>query len=336
MKILHIMAGTGTTSIPMQWVYLLKKEGHNVDFFGKSNKGYINSLLRAKRLADKKTYQVVHLHHTFGALVYLLFYPKTQKAVLSYHRNYKTMNILSQIIHLLASLKSKNIITNSSYTKRTLPKVILSKCNTQIIYNGVNWNEISYQDKRNIFYPSDQIFNIVSVGRLIPEKNYDELIRFIALAKNENNLPSLRLTIIGNGKEREKLLSLITKLNLNEHVYLAGELPRLEVISKLRSFQVFYMPSLTEGFCNAMVEAMASEVPILCTPTGALPEVLENGGWIARGTSAEDLLENFIAYFKSTDDEKNKRLKQAMSRAQFFSMNNTIQDFITFYEKLAK
>jgi glycosyltransferase involved in cell wall biosynthesis len=112
--------------------------------------------------------------------------------------------------------------------------------------------------------------NLVSVGRLSPEKALHHLIA--ALAK----LPAqTHLTIIGDGPLREPLQAQCRQLRLEDRVTFLGirdDIPRL-----LAGMDVFVMPSLREGLPIALLEAMAAGCAPVASAVGAIPEVLDQG-----------------------------------------------------------
>src|SRR5699024_4498136 len=90
---------------------------------------------------------------------------------------------------------------------------------------------------------SSQNFNIVSMGRLSPEKNFANLIEAFALFLKE--VPRSTLFILGEGALRKELEELITRLNLQEHVFLLGHLENPFQFMKKSEF--FVLPTKYEG-----------------------------------------------------------------------------------------
>ncbi|MFN4299844.1 MAG: glycosyltransferase family 4 protein [Thermaurantimonas sp.] len=115
-------------------------------------------------------------------------------------------------------------------------------------------------------------FRILTVGRLHWKKGLDTLIQAIRIL-NEKNL-NLHLDIVGEGPEREKLVFLAHQLGLSEIVFFHGALNQFHVRDFLAQAQVFVHPSLSEGISNAVMEAMAMELPIVCTDAGGMSELI--------------------------------------------------------------
>lgn len=86
---------------------------------------------------------------------------------------------------------------------------------------------------------------------------------------------NIQYEIIGEGTERECLTYAINDLGLNDRVFLRGYLKHAEVIAHLAAGHLFFMPSIQEGFCNAVIEAQAMELPVVVTDAEGLKENID-------------------------------------------------------------
>lgn len=123
-------------------------------------------------------------------------------------------------------------------------------------------------------------FVIGYVGRLVPEKGIDTLIR--AAARLEG---AWRVEIIGQGPERPVLERLARSLNIADRVAFSGQVPSMRMPAFLRGLDVLVIPSRTrpnwkEQFGRVIVEAMACVVPVIGSDSGAIPDVVGDGGLI--------------------------------------------------------
>ncbi len=131
---------------------------------------------------------------------------------------------------------------------------------------------------------SEEAILLASVGRLHPVKNFDGLIRAMSL------LPArVRLTVWGDGGEREKLRAIVDSLALGDRVTLPGESQNMG--DALEGVDIYVQPSKSEGFGFAVAEAMLHGKPVVVTPCGGLPEQVDNGvtGLVADDYSPEAL-----------------------------------------------
>ncbi len=144
-----------------------------------------------------------------------------------------------------------------------------------VIYNGVGeaTRRLSRSEARKRLGIGAEEFAVGSVARLEPNKGIRYLVN--ATGSLSRRIAGLRVIIIGVGSERKSLEGLVKKLGLENVVIFCGFLPN--AVELLEAFDVFAMPSLSEGFGLAAVEAMASRVPVVATRVGGLTEIFEDG-----------------------------------------------------------
>jgi glycosyltransferase involved in cell wall biosynthesis len=110
-----------------------------------------------------------------------------------------------------------------------------------------------------------------AVGRLEPEKRFDLLLRLAAELKAAN----IVVVIAGEGSMRPSLISQAASLGLTPRLLLLGQ--RMDVRDLLQAFDVYVQTSDTEGIPNAVLEAMATETPVVATNVGGTSELIEDG-----------------------------------------------------------
>jgi glycosyltransferase involved in cell wall biosynthesis len=149
--------------------------------------------------------------------------------------------------------------------------------NTLVIYNGIErYSHIESIDKNAIRkelgiqndYPI-----ILNAGRLAPQKAQCDIISAAMMLK-ENGMP-VNMIIAGDGTLRECLDKQIENLNLADVVKLVGF--RDDIARLLEVSDIFLLPSLEEGLPIALLEAMSARVPIIATPVGEVPMIIEHG-----------------------------------------------------------
>lgn len=177
-----------------------------------------------------------------------------------------------------------------------------------LINNGISPNKVVLCrigvklpkiEKTNSF--SKDIKNIVSVGRLVDKKGFDDLI--IAFAKLSPTNPNLRLKIVGDGPNRKHLLSLTKTFGLADKIEFSGSLAHAEVLKIISSADLFVLASKTarngdmEGIPVVLMEAMASYVPVISTSHSGIPELINDKvtGLIASENSPNQLA-NIISF----------------------------------------
>jgi glycosyltransferase involved in cell wall biosynthesis len=112
-----------------------------------------------------------------------------------------------------------------------------------------------------------------TVGRLTGVKQQDLLVRAVANIRERH--PDIRLLIVGEGPERERLEVLSAKLGLTGRVHFAGYQPRPE--EYLGVMTVFALTSRSEGFPVSLLEAWLAGIPTVCSQVGGIPNVVTHG-----------------------------------------------------------
>jgi glycosyltransferase involved in cell wall biosynthesis len=131
------------------------------------------------------------------------------------------------------------------------------------------------------------------VGRLSFEKGHDVLLR--AFAQLRGRGCAARLVIVGDGPERGALEKLAAELGLGGDVLMPGYVPEME--RHLRSFDLFVLPSRTEGSPVVLQEALRASLPIVATAVGGVPATLSDGraGQLVPPEDTEALTEALVA-----------------------------------------
>lgn len=162
---------------------------------------------------------------------------------------------------------------------------------------------------------------IVTVGRLSREKGHEVLIR--AFAEMQNKVWTLH--IVGDGNERESLLALCKDLGILNRVLFHGHLKNFSKI--LGESDIFVLPSLYEGFPNALVEAMSVPLPCISSNCVAGPsDIIHHGinGMLYETGNIEEL-----TYMLNTLIE-NKDLRITIAN-EAINIRNTLE-----FNKIAK
>jgi len=178
---------------------------------------------------------------------------------------------------------------------------------------------------------------IGTVGRLQPVKDQATLLRgFARLRDTQPELwPRLRLAVVGSGPLEQALHDLAAQLGVQRQVWLSGA--RDDVPAILASFDVFVLPSLSEGISNTILEAMACGLPVLATGVGGNLELVRDGacGRYFRPGDVDGLAALLAAY---GGDAGLRSAHGAASRkiaVEQFSMAAMVNNYMAVYDSAA-
>tara|TARA_Y100000034_G_scaffold132832_1_gene196761 strand:- start:423 stop:1568 length:1146 start_codon:yes stop_codon:yes gene_type:complete len=191
------------------------------------------------------------------------------------------------------TLKWNKIISVSEFTKNRLIKTGIKKANIEVIPNGININK--YQKKETKYKNP----TICSISRLTSQKRIKDLILATSIVKKE--VPTIKLRIIGQGKELKNLKELTERLGLKRDVRFEGFVGHhRDVIKILKKSHIFCLPSILEGFGIVIIESMASRTPYVSSDIPVLREVTREGkgGLIFKRKNYKDLAEKIKLLIK--------------------------------------
>lgn len=142
------------------------------------------------------------------------------------------------------------------------------------------------------FNDSDKL--IITTSRLVKKNGTKDLIESLV------NLPSdFKLLILGDGDERDSLVSLAKKLMINDRVFFFGLVSHSDLPKYLWSSDVFCRPSLSEGLGNSFLEAMLAGLPTIATRVGGIPDFLIDNvnGWFCETENPVSIAEKIKQVF---------------------------------------
>lgn len=197
----------------------------------------------------------------------------------------------------------------------------------RVIENGVDLSRFGAEGRRDA---SGQQPVLIMVGRLDSIKRHDLLLETLARSPN---LPPWRLEIVGDGPEREALLSLCGRLNLAQRVEFLGQ--RDDVPDLLANADVFLLISDSEGMSLSLIEALASGLPSIATKAGNNSELVRdgwNGCLIDPGSSVqlEGALEKLL-------EDRELRLSFGVNSREMsagLDLHHTLSAYLRLYERL--
>jgi N-acetyl-alpha-D-glucosaminyl L-malate synthase BshA len=230
------------------------------------------------------------------------------------------------------SINNSDIVTAvSKNLKQTTNRLFNIKNDIKVVYNFIDVEKYDLLKETEckriaLAKPNERILTHISNFR--PVKRVEDVIKVFYEVNKE--IPS-KLLMIGEGPERIKAESLVNKLKISDDVIFLGN--SNEVAKILCYSDVFLLPSETESFGLAALEAMAAKTAVISTNTGGLPEVNIHGetGFLSDLGNIEDMARNAISILQ--DDKTLNRFKEnAKEHTKRFSLENILPVYEDIYK----
>ena len=264
---------------------------HVPAFYGIHGRNVWKHVQEIHRIIKEHHIAVVHFYfhfeNTFAPFIRIL-HPKVKllRSIVGFDRE---LPFYRKTLVSMSLSTVPNCVYISQYIKRlyedTYP--LLKKKHTRIIYNGaVNVKPVSMSlEKRNI---------LVTTSGLCERKNVGVLIEAMNLIRNYYGRKDIKLYILGDGPEREKITDRVIRYGLQEQVLLVGYTTHVPVY--LNRCAIYVHPATTEGFGIAVTEAMEMYCPCIVSDRGALPELVKDGenGFVVSAYNAKEWAEKIL------------------------------------------
>ncbi len=194
------------------------------------------------------------------------------------------------------------------------------------IYNGWSGTPLAPRP------PAGRPPTIVCVARLRREKGHRLLVR--AFARVVAAVPTARLVLVGDGPERQGILSLVDALGLTANVQLQGT--KDDVWPALADADVFALASRYETMGLVLVEAMAAGLPVAATSGGGIPELVRDGreGLLVVSEDERAFAEALLELLTAPEERREAMSAAGRARAEGFRVEATTARYYDLYERV--
>jgi L-malate glycosyltransferase len=226
--------------------------------------------------------------------------------------------------------KSDTVTTVSQSLKEDTLKFFDIKKDIHVVPNFIDLDKYSnyFPDCQRAMMAKDNEFIITHISNLRPVKHVEDVI---SVFYNIQKKVPAKLMLVGEGPERENIEMQCQKLGILDKVVFFG---RSNEIDKILCFSdLFLLPSETESFGLAALEAMASSVPVISSNTGGIPEVNIHGvsGFLSDVGDIEDMTKNALYLLK--DKTRLETFKDnARKEALKFDLHKIVPKYEAIYE----
>jgi L-malate glycosyltransferase len=206
--------------------------------------------------------------------------------------------------------------------------------NIKVIYNFIDFERFRKTDKehfKKIIAPNGERI-IAHTSNFRKVKRVEDVI--LIFNKILEQVPS-KLLMIGDGPERQNCERLTRDLGIGDAVRFLGKQDAIEEL--LAICDLFVIPSESESFGLAALEAMACEVPVISSNSGGLPEVNIHGvtGFLSNPGNVDEMAEHAVTLLQSEAMLSEFRAN-ALAQARRFDIENILPHYVTFYEEILR
>ena len=237
-------------------------------------------------------------------------------------------NFLTPLIRYVWK-KSAAVVSNSKGLKE-LALQTNSKQAMEIIYNGIDIDHFCPKPEAR---PAGKFIITTGASRVTVRKGISYLIE--AMVKVGSHYPETCLKIMGDGDDKENMEALAKELKMDKNIEFLGRIPREETAPYYQEASVFVLPSLNEGMSNAMLEALASGLPLIATDTGGSQELIKDreNGFIVKMKDSEDIAEKLEKLINNPTLVKSMG-EASRKIAEGMSWNNVARSYNELYKAI--
>jgi glycosyltransferase involved in cell wall biosynthesis len=306
-------------------------ESHLIPCTGRLDRTVIR---RIRELAVQANADVIHAHgYKADLYVYFALRGSSLPLVSTCHTwyNHDPKDRFFGVVDRFVLRSYGNIVAVSEGVREELLGAGVRADKISMIQNGIDlrtFDRASAVVKSELGWSDYPLIGLV--GRLSKEKGAD--IFLTAASRVLNQLPDAKFVVVGDGPDRAKLDALIDELGIRDSVRMLGR--RDDMPAVYASLDLMVSSSRREGLPIAILEGMASRLPLIATPVGAVPTVVLDGrtGVLVPAEAPELLATVIIGLLR--DDSERERLGSAARQLveDQFSAQRMTADYLGVYE----
>lgn len=294
---------------------------NNIDtrILKKSNsfKDLISIIKELNSFVKEKKIKIIHAHMAHSIIVasIIKILNPSLRIVFTSHSLNIGSKIREMIVWFLKPFRDVDIVFSKEILKYFYKKDYV------VVPNGIKI------DKYDLNIEKNEKSTFIAIGRLEPVKNHLFLIEMVNELKDKYDF---ELHIVGDSYLRNDIENKIKEYNLDDRVKLLGI--RTDIPNLLNQSHCLVMPSLWEGLPIVILEAGASGLPVISTPVGSIPSVINGeNGYLS---SLEDFKNSMIHVMENYDDAKAKGKKLFKDINKTYSIDSVVLEHEKIYKEL--
>jgi len=300
-----------------------------------------------KALKDENySFDVIHSHGNLSSLL-LSYTKKDVPLIYTVHDNppyscqYSSLQetLIRHIVFKVIDSKTWRHVDHIIAVSKTLKEEIMKKKvpsdKISVIFSGVNDEFLRENNVKKSSAILREKYGIMGhyclyVGRLTPRKGLDYLLYALKIANN------VKCVIVGDGPQREHLLSLMRTLGLQDRVIFTGYVPQEDLKHFYAAADFFVLPSLAEGLPLVVLEALATGTPIIASKVAGIPDIVVEGynGLMVPPRDVESLSEAIQKLADAPDIRKKMGIHAHQTVNEKFSWKCIAKEVLRVYESL--
>ena len=313
---------------------------HSIPFARHSLTGSLKCLSQLKELLSREQYDLVHTHTETGGLLLRLAHAEKGKSKLVFTPHgmsfWKGSSLKSQLVYKpLERWICSGMDMNLGMNREELEYLESWDRNNATYVHGIGLDLSRFESHndptkavRKEFLLNTNEKMVVSVGELDNNKNHITVIRALAKLGRKD----WKYVICGVGPNKDMLLQEAERLELKEHVVLAGY--RSDIPEILNAADIFVFPSFHEGMPVSVLEAMACGLPIICSAIRGNVDVVKDGdnGYLFK-PSDSDTLSREISLLMDNETLRQQMGTKNKKVVKKFSLGAVTEELKAIYSK---
>jgi glycosyltransferase involved in cell wall biosynthesis len=308
--------------------------------FPMSGRADFGGMRRLRDMAVRENFDVIHSHGYRANILNAVVRRSLQDrpVVATLHgwtaTNWRDRMYWYQALERHVLWRLNHVVAVSDGIRGKLPRTVRDS-RTSVVPNGIPLPARRRIDSASAHDPGNggkRWPRIAGIGRLSHEKGFDILLS--AFARIAKAWPDALLRIAGTGPLGDDLIRQARGLGISDRVEFPGYVQDIEAL--LVDSDLFVLSSRTEGLPLSLLEAMACQVPVIATPVGQVPEVLDNGscGIVLRSGQVEELAAAITAFLRDPYDAAQVATKAAERVSTRYSVSVMTDRYLEVYQRV--